>query len=127
MPSRRARQPRPALTRWARGFTAFVANSLPSEQAKHDAGRSLAIGRRAPKVAEHLTHREARMSHVRQIMETHPATGQIDLDALVTCIEACFDCVQTCTACADACLAEPEVAALVRCAALCHSCSDLCI
>ena len=67
------------------------------------------------------------MSHTRQILESHPATIQIDMDALVTCIDACFDCAQACTTCADASLAEPDVATLVRSIELCQSCSDICI
>jgi len=67
------------------------------------------------------------MSHARQMLETHPAPAQIDVDALVACIDACFDCAQTCTACADACLVEPDIATLVRCMALCQSCSDVCV
>jgi len=67
------------------------------------------------------------MGHVRQMLETHPGTIGIDVDALVACIDACFDCGQTCTACADADLGEPDLATLVRCTALCRNCSDVCI
>jgi hypothetical protein len=67
------------------------------------------------------------VTHVRQILGTHPATIQVDVDALVACIEACFDCAQTCTTCADACLAEPDAAAMARCIALCQNSSDVAI
>lgn len=46
------------------------------------------------------------MTHVREMLDTHPASAAMDASALVECIEACFDCAQSCMACADACLGE---------------------
>ena len=67
------------------------------------------------------------MSHAQQILETHPRTLGVAPGPLVACIDACFDCAQSCTACADADLGEPDVETMIRCIALCHNCSDICI
>ena len=66
------------------------------------------------------------MSHVEQMLRTHPTGTVAESGALVECIEACADCAQSCAACADACLAEDDVAALIRCVRLCLDCSDIC-
>ncbi len=64
------------------------------------------------------------MSHVTQMLDTHPqATAS---EALARCIEECFDCAQTCTSCADACLGEEHVHELVRCIRLNLDCADVC-
>jgi hypothetical protein len=66
------------------------------------------------------------MTHVQQMLETHPRTVQVEAGALVACIEACVDCAQSCTACADADLGEPDIETLIACIALCLNCSDIC-
>ena len=67
------------------------------------------------------------MSHVQQMLDTHPRKPAIDRAALAACIEACFDCAQTCTACADACLGEEShLPHLVRCIRLNLDCADIC-
>jgi hypothetical protein len=66
------------------------------------------------------------MSHVQQMFQTHPQQPQIDMQALVECVEACFECAQVCTACADACLGEQNLQMLVRCIRLNLDCADVC-
>ena len=67
------------------------------------------------------------MTHVAQMLQTHPSKTQIDEALLRECIEACFDCAQTCTACADACLGEQQhLQMLVRCIRLNLDCADVC-
>ena len=66
------------------------------------------------------------MTHVQEMVRTHPRKAQIDLAALAECIEACFDCAQSCTACADACLAEQDLQMLARCIRLNLDCADVC-
>ncbi len=66
------------------------------------------------------------MSRVQAMLRTHPQQNELDAEALITCIDACFECAQSCTACADACLGEPEVAELVECIRLNLDCADVC-
>ncbi|HUG48842.1 MAG TPA: four-helix bundle copper-binding protein [Candidatus Limnocylindria bacterium] len=63
-----------------------------------------------------------------QMLDTHPQmTGNVDREALLECIDACFDCAQACTACADACLGEERhLTHLVRCIRLNLDCADVC-
>jgi hypothetical protein len=60
------------------------------------------------------------------MLTTHPKAKRINIDPLVTCIEACHDCVQACTTCADACLAEEMVAELRRCIRTNLDCAEIC-
>jgi hypothetical protein len=76
--------------------------------------------------AEEPSDEEAVMTHAQQLLETHPRTVQVESEALIACIDACFDCSQSCTACADACLGEPDVVTVLRCISLCQNCSDVC-
>ena len=66
------------------------------------------------------------MSRIEAMLETHPLQNDVDSQALLSCIEACFECAQTCTACADACLGESQVAELVECIRLNLDCADIC-
>jgi hypothetical protein len=66
------------------------------------------------------------VTYARQIIDVHPVGIDIDVDALVRCIEECVSCSQACTACADACLGEEIVAQLRRCITLCGDCADIC-
>ena len=66
------------------------------------------------------------MSYAKQMTETYPRSFNVDADALINCIEACYDCAQACTACADACLSEEKVAELVKCIRLDVDCADVC-
>lgn len=66
------------------------------------------------------------MPHTREMLATHPRSPNGKVDALTSCIEACFDCAQTCTSCADACLGEQDVASVVKCIRLNLDCADVC-
>ncbi len=66
------------------------------------------------------------MSRAKAMLQTHPLEIEVDSQALVECIDACFECAQTCTACADACLGEPQVADLAECIRLNLDCADIC-
>ncbi|AFZ67215.1 four-helix bundle copper-binding protein [Deinococcus peraridilitoris] len=62
------------------------------------------------------------------MLETHPQAGQGNLDqqALLECLAACFECAQVCTSCADACLGEQNLDMLRRCIRLNLDCADVC-
>ena len=66
------------------------------------------------------------MTHVQQMLQTHPSPAAVDEAPLVECIEACFGCAQSCTACADACLGEDDPKSLARCIRLNLDCAGLC-
>jgi hypothetical protein len=66
------------------------------------------------------------MTHVQEMIRTHPGEPAVDAGLLSRCIDACFDCAQSCTACADACLAEQNVKMLARCIRLNLDCADVC-
>ena len=66
------------------------------------------------------------MPAIREMLETHPWEGNVDRDALATCIEACSGCADSCTSCADACLSEDQVAELRKCIRLNLDCADVC-
>ena len=67
------------------------------------------------------------MSVVEEMLDTYPGDlGDIDRDALASCIRACVDCAQACTACADACLSEDMVAGLTKCIRSDLDCADIC-
>jgi hypothetical protein len=61
------------------------------------------------------------------MLEASPVQSDLDRDAVAAAIEACLTCAQTCTSCANSDLAEPDVADLARCAALCITCADVCL
>lgn len=61
-----------------------------------------------------------------QMMKQHPEATQVDLDALVECIEKCSSCEAVCVSCADACLSDAGVEQLVDCIRLNLDCADLC-
>lgn len=63
---------------------------------------------------------------VKAMLEAHPEPQDIDRDAFIRCIEACFDCSQACTSCADACLSEEAIAELRKCIRLNLDCADIC-
>lgn len=62
----------------------------------------------------------------REMLDTHPWSGDVDRDVLARCIGECFACSQTCTSCADACLSEDMVAELRKCIRLNLDCADIC-
>lgn len=66
------------------------------------------------------------MSHLDQMLRSHPQKPQVDETVLRNCIDACLDCLSSCSACSDACLAEEDVQPLVRCIRLNQDCADVC-
>ncbi|GAA4429125.1 four-helix bundle copper-binding protein [Georgenia halophila] len=60
------------------------------------------------------------------MMETYPATINLDRDLLAGTIDVLVECAQTCTACADACLSEEMVAELRKCIRSNLDCADIC-
>jgi hypothetical protein len=66
------------------------------------------------------------VTHLSEMLRTHPRTSSAQLTGLRECIEACYDCAQSCTSCADACLGEESVQELVRCICLNLDCADVC-
>jgi hypothetical protein len=60
------------------------------------------------------------------MLETFPATMNVDRGLLAAAIEACLDCSQVCTACADACLSEDDPASMVKCVRDDLDCADIC-
>jgi hypothetical protein len=66
------------------------------------------------------------MSHIQEMLQTHPIESQLDEDLLQACIDACFDCAAVCVICADACLAEEHVKELRECIRTNLDCADIC-
>lgn len=66
------------------------------------------------------------MTHIQEMLQTHPQQAQVDISVLTRCVQACYDCAQSCTACADACLGEQDVQMLIRCIRLNLDCADVC-
>jgi hypothetical protein len=66
------------------------------------------------------------MAYVKEMLQTHPLSLDVDENLLESCIRACYACAQSCTACADACLGEDMVAELVLCIRLNLDCADVC-
>jgi hypothetical protein len=66
------------------------------------------------------------MSYARQLLDTHPHTGNVDAGVLAAAIDALSDCAQACTADTDADLGEHNVAEMTRCIRLCLDCTDIC-
>jgi hypothetical protein len=67
------------------------------------------------------------VSFARDMLEASPVQTELGIDAVAEAIDACLTCAQTCTSCANSDLAEPDVAELARCAALCTVCADVCL
>ena len=63
---------------------------------------------------------------ITKMLDSTPASIDIDRALLAECIAACGECAQACTACADACLAEEMVADLTSCISTDLDCADLC-
>lgn len=60
------------------------------------------------------------------MMETYPATINLDREKLAVTIDALIACAEACTACADACLSETSVAELTKCIRTNLDCADIC-
>lgn len=67
------------------------------------------------------------MTHLSEMLRTHPRASSASLPGLQECIEACYDCAQSCNSCADACLGEQSVQELVRCIRLNLDCAEVCM
>ncbi|QZN84185.1 four-helix bundle copper-binding protein [Cellulomonas sp. C5510] len=61
-----------------------------------------------------------------EMLQTYPATMNVDREALARAIESLVECSQACTACADACLSEEMVAELRTCIRTNLDCADSC-
>lgn len=66
------------------------------------------------------------MDRMEKMLKAHPRQQNMDLQAMLECVNACFDCSQLCTACADACLGEENIQPLIRCIRLNQDCADIC-
>jgi hypothetical protein len=66
------------------------------------------------------------MTDTREMLDASPSDVPLGIAEVAAAIDASLNCLQTCTSCADSDLAEPDVAELSRCAALCLSCADVC-
>ena len=66
------------------------------------------------------------MSNAAAMIETSPATVDLDHALLARVLDAAMTCAQTCTACADACLSEDMVADLAKCIRTDLDCADIC-
>jgi hypothetical protein len=60
------------------------------------------------------------------MLETYPATINLDRQLIARVIDALVTCSQACTACADACLSEDMVADLRNCIRTNLDCADSC-
>jgi Domain of Unknown Function (DUF326) len=67
------------------------------------------------------------MTYAAPLAQANRSRPELDVTALVECIQACFDCAQACTADADADLGELQVETMVRCIHLCLDCADVCL
>ncbi|WP_106399486.1 four-helix bundle copper-binding protein [Actinocorallia populi] len=63
---------------------------------------------------------------VTRMLETYPATINMDRKAIADTVEILLECSQACTACADACLSEQDVADLAKCIRTDLDCADIC-
>ncbi|NLE28219.1 MAG: four-helix bundle copper-binding protein [Phycisphaerae bacterium] len=66
------------------------------------------------------------MDRLEKIIKAHPRQSNMDLQAMLDCVNACFECSQICTVCADACLGEEHIQPLIRCIRLNQDCADIC-
>jgi len=66
------------------------------------------------------------MSYARQLLDTCPATINVDAGVLATAIDALSDCAQACIADVDADLSEQNLTEMVTCIRLCLDCADVC-
>ncbi|WP_225753565.1 four-helix bundle copper-binding protein [Actinotalea sp. Marseille-Q4924] len=60
------------------------------------------------------------------MMETYPASINLDRELLARVVDAAAECGQACTSCADACLSEEMVADLRTCIRTNLDCADIC-
>lgn len=60
------------------------------------------------------------------MLETYPATINLDRRKLAATIDSLIACSEACTACADSCLSEGMVAELTKCIRTNMDCADIC-
>lgn len=60
------------------------------------------------------------------MMETYPASINLDRTLLARVVDSLVACAQACTSCADACLSEEMVGELRRCVRSNLDCADVC-
>jgi hypothetical protein len=60
------------------------------------------------------------------MMETYPASINLDRRLLARVVDVAVECAQACTSCADACLSEEMVADLRTCIRTNLDCADIC-
>ncbi len=61
-----------------------------------------------------------------EMLETYPASMNVDRQLLAHVIDTVVACGQACTACADACLSEEMLADLRKCIRTNLDCADVC-
>jgi hypothetical protein len=66
------------------------------------------------------------MTTTREMLDASPSNVPLGVGEVAAAIDACLDCAQACFSDADADLAEPDVAEMRICIALCVNCADLC-
>ncbi|WP_228771700.1 four-helix bundle copper-binding protein [Actinokineospora iranica] len=66
------------------------------------------------------------MTTTMPMLQTYPATINLDRGKLAAAIDALIGCAEACTACADACLSESSVAELTKCVRTNMDCADIC-
>ena len=66
------------------------------------------------------------MTDALRMIESSPATVDLDHELLARVLGAAAACAQVCTACADACLSEDGVAELRKCIRTDLDCADIC-
>ncbi len=67
------------------------------------------------------------MTVTREMLDAAPVPIELGAEAVAAAIDACLVCAQACTSCSNSSLAEPDVADMRRCIALCTDCADLCV
>lgn len=66
------------------------------------------------------------MTATMPMIQTYPATIDLDRPLLARTVDALINCSETCTACADACLSERMVMELTKCIRTNMDCADVC-
>ena len=62
----------------------------------------------------------------RTMIDSYPASINMDRGKLAATIDTLISCSQACTACADACLSEDDVQMLTKCIRSDLDCADIC-
>src|SRR5512146_3261369 len=81
---------------------------------------------RVPAATTDRDPRRPVMTMTMPMLETYPATINLDLRQLAGTIDSLSMCSEACNACADACLSEGMVAELTKCIRTNMDCADIC-